>query len=118
MTTEAAAAALPTTGWITLGEGAQMARVSTATLRREIRRGRLRYVRVGGRRTIRTRPEWIDAWLDPGSPVEATARASVAANFGPVQKEPAPNAVPPVQPIAKPLEPFKKVYATPRRRGL
>lgn len=60
------------TCWITLNEAARIARVSTATLRREIRRGRLRHARVGGRKAIRVRPEWIDAWLEHGEPKEAS----------------------------------------------
>jgi excisionase family DNA binding protein len=60
--------------WITLEEGARIARVSTATLRREIRRGRLRHARVGGRKAIRLRPEWLDSWLDDtGTPIEVKA---------------------------------------------
>jgi excisionase family DNA binding protein len=62
--------AQPFTGWITLNEAAEIARVSAATLRREIRHGRLRHARVGGRKAIRIRPEWIDAWLEQSTPTE------------------------------------------------
>jgi excisionase family DNA binding protein len=58
--------------WLTIEEGAARARVHVATLRREIRAGRLRHARVGGRKCIRLRPEWVDAWLgESTTPVEA-----------------------------------------------
>ena len=44
------------------------AQVSESTLLREIRAGRLRAVFVGGRRAIRIKREWIDAWLLQQSP--------------------------------------------------
>ena len=52
--------------WITLHQGADRAQVSEATLRREAKAGRLRAVWVGGRRSWRLRPEWIDEWLEAG----------------------------------------------------
>jgi excisionase family DNA binding protein len=52
------------TRWLRLDEAAKITQVSTATLRREINRGRLRHARVGGRRAIRLRPEWLDLWLE------------------------------------------------------
>ena len=59
--------------WLTLEQGAARARVHVATLRREIQRGRLRHARVGGRKAIRLRPEWLDAWLEASStPVETS----------------------------------------------
>jgi hypothetical protein len=36
---------------------------------REVRAGRLRAARIGGRRELRLRPEWVDAWLDQTSAV-------------------------------------------------
>jgi excisionase family DNA binding protein len=58
--------------WLTVKEAEQRASCSGATLRREIKRGRLRHARVGGRRDIRLRPEWIDEWLDAtATPIEA-----------------------------------------------
>jgi excisionase family DNA binding protein len=57
--------------WLTLQQAAARARVHEATLRREIQRGRLRHARVGGRKALRLRPEWIDAWLEQTStPIE------------------------------------------------
>ena len=57
--------------WLKLREGAARAKVHEATLRREIKRGRLRHARVGGRKCVRIRASWIDAWLEATStPVE------------------------------------------------
>ena len=50
--------------WFTAQEAAGRARCSTATVRREARAGRLRSVRVGGRKSVRFRSEWIDEWLE------------------------------------------------------
>lgn len=72
MTTSADRQVQPVADWITLEQAARRARVSTATLRREIARGRLRHARVGGRKAIRLRPGWVDAWLEAAAaPVEA-----------------------------------------------
>ena len=59
--------------WLTRREAAGYARVSEATIGREARRGRLRCAKVGGRRSLRFRREWIDAWLaGETTPLEAT----------------------------------------------
>ena len=50
--------------WITVDEAASRARCGTKLIYREVRAGRLRAVRVGGRRELRLRPEWIDTWLN------------------------------------------------------
>ena len=44
----------------------QRAQVSEATIRREAKTDRLKATKVGGRRTWRFRPEWIDEWLEGG----------------------------------------------------
>jgi excisionase family DNA binding protein len=57
--------------WLTVGEAAERARVGVKLIYREVAAGRLRAARVGGRRDLRLRPEWIDAWLDATAiPVE------------------------------------------------
>jgi excisionase family DNA binding protein len=57
--------------WLTLQQGADRVQVHEATLRREIQRGRLRHARVGGRKSIRIRASWLDAWLEASTtPVE------------------------------------------------
>jgi len=53
--------------WLTLRQAARQAQVCEATLRRELKAGRLRAVRVGGRRSWRVRPEWVDRWLEGAS---------------------------------------------------
>ena len=63
------------TVWLTLRRAAARAAVSEATIKREVSRGRIRFARVGGRRSLRFRPEWIDAWLDTSTtPIEHTTR--------------------------------------------
>jgi excisionase family DNA binding protein len=50
--------------WMTVAEAARYARCGPKTLYREVRRGRLKAARVGGRREIRVRREWLDRWLE------------------------------------------------------
>jgi excisionase family DNA binding protein len=49
--------------WIGVKEAARRARCGVKLLYREIRAGRLQAARVGGRRELRLRAEWVDAWL-------------------------------------------------------
>jgi excisionase family DNA binding protein len=57
--------------WLTVPEAAQRARVGVKLVYREVAAGRLRAARVGGRRDLRFRPDWVDAWLDAtAAPVE------------------------------------------------
>jgi excisionase family DNA binding protein len=56
------------TAWITVREGALLARVGARLIYREIAAGRLRASRIGGRRELRTKPEWIDQWLERSAP--------------------------------------------------
>jgi excisionase family DNA binding protein len=59
--------------WLTVQQAAQIAGVHHCTMRRECRAGRLRYARVGGRKLIRIRVSWVDAWLEHTStPVEVS----------------------------------------------
>jgi excisionase family DNA binding protein len=50
--------------WLTVAEAAQRARCGVKTVYREVRADRLRAARIGGRRELRLRPEWVDAWLE------------------------------------------------------
>jgi excisionase family DNA binding protein len=50
--------------WLTVGEGAEYAGVSRDTIYTACERRELRHARIGGRRSIRLKPEWIDAWLE------------------------------------------------------
>ena len=54
--------------WFKVGEGAEYANVSRDTIYTACERGELRSVRVSGRRAIRLRPVWIDAWLERHAP--------------------------------------------------
>jgi excisionase family DNA binding protein len=50
--------------WLTVGEGADYAGVSRDTIYTACERRELRHARIGGRRSIRLKPGWIDAWLE------------------------------------------------------
>ena len=56
--------------WLTVDQGAARALVSRRTIYGACASGQLRHARVGGRRDIRLRAEWIDAWLEASAPVE------------------------------------------------
>jgi excisionase family DNA binding protein len=59
------------TQWITVAEAAAYAHVSASILYREVQARRLRAARLGGRRNLRLRRDWIDAWLEASAtPVE------------------------------------------------
>jgi excisionase family DNA binding protein len=47
-----------------VGEAAEYAGLSRDTIYTACERREIRQVRVGGRRAIRLKPEWIDAWLE------------------------------------------------------
>jgi len=55
---------METKAWLTVGEGAEHGGVSRDTIYTACERGELRHVRIGGRRSIRLRAAWIDAWLE------------------------------------------------------
>lgn len=50
--------------WLTVHEAAPYARCGVKVLYRAVRNGRLRAARLGGRRELRLRREWIDLWLE------------------------------------------------------
>ena len=50
--------------WLTVAEGAEYSGVSRDTIYTACERGELQHARVGGRRAIRIKPTWIDAWLE------------------------------------------------------
>jgi excisionase family DNA binding protein len=58
----------PAPVWITAKEAATYARVGLKLIYREVDAGRLRAARVGGRRSIRLKAEWISAWLEASAP--------------------------------------------------
>lgn len=49
--------------WLTVREAAARARVGSKLVYREVRAGRLKAARVGGRRELRLLAEWVDDWL-------------------------------------------------------
>ena len=63
-------AGIPGDPWLRLNEAADRLKVHSATLRRAIRRGDLRAARVSGRKAIRIRASWADAYLEDTAPVE------------------------------------------------
>ena len=50
--------------WLKSAEGANYARVGVKLLYREVAAGRLRAARVGSRRALLFRADWIDGWLE------------------------------------------------------
>lgn len=62
---------MPNAIWLTLRGTAARAAVSEAPIKPEVRSGRSRSARVGGRRHLRFRVEWIDAWLDASATCSA-----------------------------------------------
>ncbi len=49
--------------WLTVREAAARARCGAKLIYREVRAGRLRAARVGGRRELRFLDAWVDEWL-------------------------------------------------------
>lgn len=70
-------AASPTgsqTPWLTPKEAAGRARCGVKMIYREVKAGRLRTARIAGRRELRMKSEWVDAWLEStATPVEVAA---------------------------------------------
>ncbi|MFN2444083.1 MAG: excisionase family DNA-binding protein [Vicinamibacterales bacterium] len=57
--------------WLRIDEAAAYARCGVKLLYREITASRLRACRVGGRRQLLTKAEWVDAWLEASAtPIE------------------------------------------------
>ncbi len=54
--------------WFNVSEAAEYAGVSRDTIYTACERHELRSARVSGRRAIRIRPAWIDAWLERYAP--------------------------------------------------
>ncbi|MGH9311737.1 MAG: helix-turn-helix domain-containing protein [Vicinamibacterales bacterium] len=59
-----------TSPWLTVPEAATYAKVSNGIVYAECRAGRLRHARVGGRRDIRLKRDWIDDWYERSVPQE------------------------------------------------
>lgn len=50
--------------WLTPEQAAARAQVGKRVIYNEVRAGRLKAAKVGGRRELRLRPEYVDAWLE------------------------------------------------------
>lgn len=68
--------------WLTVGEGADYANVSRDTIYTACERKELRHVRISGRRTIRLRPIWIDAWMEQHAREPRDARPATSMQDG------------------------------------
>lgn len=62
--------------WLTVTEGAEHAGVSRDTIYTACERREVRHARISGRRSIRLKAEWIDAWLEQHARGTITPRAS------------------------------------------
>ncbi len=58
------------TAWLTVAEVAQHARCGPKLVYRAVKAGRLQVARLGGRREIRVKPEWVDNWLLASIPAQ------------------------------------------------
>lgn len=61
--------------WLNVADAAEYAGVSRDTIYTAVERGEMRHVRIGGRRSIRLRAEWIDEWFGRHTRVEHTGTA-------------------------------------------
>ena len=77
------------TTWFTVAAAAKYAALKPDTIYTACERGDLRHVRVAGRRAIRLRREWLNAWLEQHARGGGTAKNQ---NCSPVDEAwPAPN---------------------------
>ncbi len=66
--------------WLTVKQARRTAQCGAKLLYREIKAGRLRAARIGGRRDLRIHQTWVDEWLTRcATPVEITPRRRGAA---------------------------------------
>jgi len=60
--------------WLTPEECGARAKCGKRVIYNEVKAGRLRAARIGGRRELRIRPAWVDAWLEASAkPIEVKA---------------------------------------------
>jgi excisionase family DNA binding protein len=63
--------------WLRVTQAAEYSGLSVDTIYTACERGELRHVRVGGRRAIRLRAEWIDSWLEQHTRAAPALRGSL-----------------------------------------
>ena len=68
--------------WLTVAEGAEYAGVSRDTIYTACERRELQHTRIGGRRSIRLKPAWIDAWLEQHTQDASASRANPQGGSG------------------------------------
>ncbi len=56
--------------WLKSDQAAARAQVAKRTIYAAVNSGRLRAARIGDRRTLRFRAEWVDSWLESCAPQE------------------------------------------------
>ncbi len=60
--------------WLTVDQAASRAQVGSRMIYHAARAGKLRVARLGGRRVLRFRPEWIYRWCEQASEPQEVAR--------------------------------------------
>jgi excisionase family DNA binding protein len=68
--------------WLNVSEAAEYAGVSRDTIYTACERRELRNARLSGRRAIRIRPQWIDAWLEHHAVGAETRRSDLTTQTG------------------------------------
>ena len=68
--------------WMNVAEGAEYAGVCRDLIYDACAARRIHHIRVGGRRAIRLKREWIDAWLERHAVVAQDAPSPVRATGG------------------------------------
>lgn len=54
----------PDSPWLTADQAAERAQVGVRLIYAEVRAGRLKAAKIGGRRELRFLAAWVDAWLE------------------------------------------------------
>jgi excisionase family DNA binding protein len=53
--------------WLTVKQAAQRAQCGVKVIYREVEARRLKATRIGGRKDLRIKVEWLDEWLENGA---------------------------------------------------
>lgn len=68
--------------WLNVGDAADHAGVCRDTIYTACERRELRHVRIGGRRTIRLKREWLDEWFERFAQGGARSTSGMAPTAG------------------------------------